>query len=270
MKSKEFSKSIEASAEHRIAGFQTYKIFEVSDGVKGNLTVIGLWSDKLNKLADALSTGGDIPANTPKKSLFEQIPSRDSVDDIIKWSFSYGARMTSDENGYPSLISFGHASPMFDDTDEWVDACDQAQLQAESFIAIFGNEIVSYKENLKKPKTQKIFEDNINIGNKKEETQAIKNYYKKLESSGAIDTAGIEFLDSVEIQHPANVEALECIVAVGWSTTLRSAGENLKEINETAEKIEIQDESETDENMNEGEEDGTAYSGESDSADDDF
>ncbi len=270
LKSKEFSKSIEASAEHRIAGFQTYKIFEISDGVKGNLTVIGLWSDKLNKLADALSTGGDIPANTPKKPLFEQIPSRDSVDDITKWSFSYGARMTSDENGYPSLISFGHASPMFDDTDEWVDACDQAQLQAESFIAIFANEMVSYKENLKKAQNTKIFEDNTNIGNKKEETQAIKNYYKKLESSGAIDTAGIEYLDSVEIQHPANEQALECIVAVGWSTTLRTVGENLKEVNESAEKIEIEEESETNENMNEGEEDGTAYSGESDSADDDF
>ena len=271
LKSKEFNKAIEASAEHRIAGFQTYKVFEISDGEKGDITVIGLWSDKLNKLADALSTGGDIPKNTPKKPLIDQIPSQDNVNDIERWSFSYGARMTSDEKGNPSIISFGHASPMFDDVDEWVDACDQAILQAQSFITIFANEIVSYKENLKKAQSTKIFEDNVSLGNKKEDTQSIKNYYKKLESSGKIETSGIEILDTIELQHPANDQALECVAAVGWSTSLRSAGENMQEVNESAEKIEIKEENDTETNISEEENSsGTSYSGESDSADDDF
>ena len=272
IKTKEFSKSIEAAAEHRIAGFQTYKVFEISDGNKGDISVIGLWSNKLNLLADALSTGGDIPSGTPKKALMDQIPTQNTDEDIVRWAFSYGARMTTDENGNPSILSFGHASPLFDDVDEWTDACDQAIVQAESFIAVFANEIASYKENLNKAQNTKIFEDNANINNLKSETKQIKNYYKKLGTSGYIDTAGIEYLDSIEIQHPASEQALECIAAVGWNTSLRSAGENLKNTNQAAEKITLDDEQESD-NANEEEEedeDGTSYSGESDEADDDF
>ena len=272
IKTKEFSKSIEASAEHRIAGFQTYKVFEISDGNKGNISVIGLWSNKLNLLADALSTGGDIPQGTPKKALMDQIPSQDTDQEIARWAFSYGARMTTDENGNPSIISFGHASPLFDDTDEWTDACSQAILQAESFIAIFANEIASYKENLNKAQNTKIFEDNANLNNLNSETKPIKNYYKKLETSGYIDTAGIEYLDSIEIQHPASEQALECIAAVGWNTSLRTSGDNMKNTNEAAEKITLDTEQETNDTNEEEEEDedGTSYSGESDEADDDF
>ncbi|MDC0226815.1 hypothetical protein OAK12_01740, partial [Alphaproteobacteria bacterium] len=266
VKTKEFSKSIEASAEHRIAGFQTYKVFEISDGNKGDISVIGLWSKKLNLLADALSTGGDIPVGTPKKALIDQIPSLDRL------AFSFGARMTTDENGNPSIISFGHASPLFDDTDEWVDACDQAQLQAESFIAIFANEITSYKENLNKAQNTKIFEDNASLNNLKSETKSIKNYYKNLETSGYIDTAGSNLIDSIEIQHPANEQALECVATVVWNTQERSTGENFKNTNQEAKKITLDSEQESNETNNEEEEneDGTSYSGESDEADDDF
>jgi len=273
VKTKEFSKSIEASAEHRIAGFQMYKVFEISDGNKGDISVIGLWSKKLNLLADALSTGGDIPVGTPKKSLMDQIPSSDRL------AFSFGARMTTNENGNPSIIAFGHASPLFDDPDEWVDACDQAQLQAESFIAIFANEITSYKENLNKSQNTKIFEDNASLNNLKSETKSIKNYYKKLETSGYIDTAGSNLLDSVEIQHPANEQALECIATVVWNTQQRSTGENFKNTNKAAEKITLDNEQESndtneeeeeEQEQEEADEDGTSYSGESDEADDDF
>ena len=89
---------------------------------------------------------------------------------------------------------------------------------------------------------------------------------------GYIDTAGIEYLDSIEIQHPASEQALECIAAVGWNTSLSTAGENLKNTNVAAEKVTLDNEQGTD-NTNEEEEedeDGTSYSGESDEADDDF
>ena len=275
LQSNEFQKSIEATAEHRIAGFQTYKVFEVSDGNKGEITVIGLWSKKLNKLADALSTGGDIPLNTPKKPLMDQIPGLDSEADLMRWVFSYGARMTTDETGNPSIIAFGHASPLFDDTDMWVDACDQAELQASSFIAVLANEIASYKENLNKAQNTKFFEDKANLNDKKPETESVKNYYKQLQTAGFIDTAGSEVLDYVEISHPINENALECISAVGWSTSLREAGENFKDINQEAEKIVIEEEkeeetNETEEETEEGNQDGSSYSGESDEADDDF
>ena len=81
----------------------------------------------------------------------------------------------------------------------------------------------------------------------------------------------IEYLDSIEIQHPASEQALECIAAVGWNTQLRTTGENFKDTNEAAEKINLDTEQETNDTDEEAaDEDGTSYSGESDEADDDF
>jgi hypothetical protein len=68
------------------------------------------------------------------------------------------------------------------------------------------------------------------------------------------------------------VQALECIAAVGWNTSLRTSGDNMKNTNEAAEKITLDTEQETNDTNEEEEEDenGTSYSGESDEADDDF
>ena len=64
---------------------------------------------------------------------------------------------------------------------------------------------------------------------------------------------------------------MECIAAVGWNTSLRTAGENIQKTNEAAEKIALDDEQESDDaNEKEEDEEGTSYSGESDEADDDF
>jgi|TARA_B100002003_G_scaffold61818_1_gene57155 hypothetical protein len=262
IKKKSFMKTIVASAEHRLAGFQTKKIFEDSDGKKGSITVVGIWSEKLNLLADALVTGGDSPTGTPKQSLYDQIPGMDDGE-LSKWMFSYGASMTTNENGLSSLISYGHASPLFDDVDEWVDACDQALLQAESFIVIFANESAKYKEILGKSRSTDIFEKNSKVAEMKTSSKAVKDYYKKLETSGYIELSGISQLNTVELVHPSG--SLECIAAVGWSTDSSKSGKDMKKIQKEAEKIENQTTDSTSDSSS-----GTAYEGESDEAGDDF
>ena len=265
IKKKDFQKTIEASAEHRLAGFQTKKIFEDSDGKKGSITVVGIWSEKLNLLADALVTGGDSPTGTPKQSLYDQIPGTDDGE-LSKWMFSYGASMTTNENGLASLISYGHASPLFDDVDEWVDACDQAILQAESFIVVFASETATYKENLGKSRSTDIFEKESKVAEMKTNTKAVKDYYKQLESSGSEYLSGIFQLNSVELAYSSG--AIECVAAVGWSTDSSKSGQNMKKIQKEAEKIENQT-TETTESTSDSSS-GTAYEGESDEASDDF
>ena len=64
---------------------------------------------------------------------------------------------------------------------------------------------------------------------------------------------------------------MECIAAVGWNTSLRTAGKNFQNTNEAAEKVTLDSEQESNDTNEEGEdEEGTSYSGESDEADDDF
>jgi len=265
IKKKEFKKTIEAAAEHRLAGFQTKKIFEDSDGKKGSITVVGIWSEKLNLLADALVTGGDSPTGTPKQSLYDQIPGMDDGE-LLKWMFSYGASMTTNEDGLSSLISYGHASPLFDDVDEWVDACDQAILQAESFIVVFASETATYKENLSKSRSTDIFEKESKVAEMKTNSKAVKDYYKQLQSSGSEYLSGISQLNSVELVYPSG--SLECVAAVGWSTDSSKSGQNMKKIQKEAEKIENQT-TETTESTSDSSS-GTAYEGTSDEASDDF
>jgi len=260
IKKKSFMKTIEAAAEHRLAGFQTKKIFEDSDGKKGSITVVGIWSEKLNLLADAMVTGGDSPTGTPKQSLYDQIP---GDEEPSKWMFSYGASMTTNENGLASLISYGHASPLFDDVDEWVDACDQAVFQADSFIVIFANESAKYKEILSKSRNTDIFEKNSKVAEMKINLKAVKDYYKKLETSAYMHITGTSQLNAVEVIHPSG--SLECIAAVGWSTDSSKSGKKMKKIQNEAEKIENQ----TTDNSSDSSS-GTAYEGESDEASDDF
>jgi hypothetical protein len=261
IKKKSFNKTIEASAEHRLAGFQTFRVFENSDGEKGSITVIGIWSEKLNKLADALVSGGDTPINTPKKPLEDQVPLGEEAE---KWLFNFGPSMTTDENGALSIISYGHASPLMDEVDEWTDACDQAILQAESFIAIFANENARYKENLNKSTDTSIFEKESKVAEMKIEKKSVKSYYKKLESVAIIKTEGIVPIGwPHQIKHPSG--ALECIAAVGWSADLRQSGEDMNKTQKKAEKIKNQ----TIENDS-VDSSGTAYEGESDEASEDF
>jgi len=198
IKKKSFIKTIEAAAEHRLAGFQSFRVFENSDGEKGSITVVGIWSEKLNKLADALVTGGDSPIGTPKKPLDEQVPQDDEGE---KWLFSFGAFMTTDENGSLSLMSYGHASPKSSDTS--------------------------------------IFEKESEVADMKTEIKSIKSYYKKLESAARIKTEGIMPIGwPYQTKHPSG--ALECIAAVGWSTDFRQSGQNMKKTQKEAEKIENQ------------------------------
>jgi len=260
IKKKNFMKTIEASAEHRLAGFQTIKIFEDSDGKKGSISVVGVWSEKLNLLADAMVTGGDSPTGTPIQSLYDQIPGMDDGD-LSKWMFSYGASMTTNEKGLSSLIGYGHASPLFDDVDEWVDACDQALLQAESYLVIFANESAKYKENLSKSRSTDIFEKDSKIAEMKTSSKAVKDYYKKLQTSGYMNLSGISQLNNVELVHPSG--SLECITAVGWSSDSSESGKKMKKIQKEAEKIENQTTDSTSDSSS-----GTAYEGESDEAGD--
>ena len=266
--SNSFEKSVNMSAEQRVAGFQTYKIFENSDGKTGDLTVIGLWSEKLSQLAGSLVTGSDVvPEGTPKKSLQKQIPSNKSDEDYMRWMFNFGTSMTTDEVGKMALISYGHAAPIFDDPDEWSDACDQAQMHAEASLILFANETVNYKAvldqntNIDKYKTNEIYKSEI-------DKKSSKDYIRTLETSSKMTLEGIAKLGDAELQHLGG--SLECVVAVGWSTKSRETAEKMKEIQEKPIDLSKEEALEETDSTKDTDSSGTKITGSSDSASDDF
>ena len=255
-------------AEHRIAGFQTYKIFENSDGKTGDLTVIGIWSEKLDQLAGALVTGSSVvPKGTPKKTLQKQIPSNKSDEDYMRWMFNFGTSMTTNEDGLMALISYGHAAPLFDDPDEWSDACDQAQMQAEASLILFAQESTNYKvdekksTNIEKYKTNKIYESEIN-------KKTLNGYISDLNTSSKITLSGIAKLGDAELQHLGG--SLECVVAVGWTTESRETAKKMAETQDEATNLTEEKTTAVIDSTQDTDSSGTEITGSSDSASDDF
>jgi hypothetical protein len=108
--SNEFKSTTKIASRAALAGFQTFTTFEQSNaGDKVFITVVGIWSDKLNQLANAIKAKdfNNIPAGTPKKPIKEQIPDKPEV--LIG---TFGAKMYVNENGEREVVAFGHASPL--------------------------------------------------------------------------------------------------------------------------------------------------------------
>ena len=71
LRSREITETITSSAQSMISGFQSYKIFEgAKEGQRGTITVVALWSPKLNQLAKAIKGGNtNVPKGTPKNPI---------------------------------------------------------------------------------------------------------------------------------------------------------------------------------------------------------
>ena len=107
LRSREITNFFTASAQSMISGFQSYKIFESSNtGERGSISVVALWSPKLNQLAQAIQGGStNVPKGSPKKPITEQI----KLDDANTLLASFGTNMYVNENGNLVLVSYGHA-----------------------------------------------------------------------------------------------------------------------------------------------------------------
>ena len=70
-----------------------YSLDELAKDIKGILKDHGI------------QVGSDKVCYYVQKALMDQIPTQNTDEDIARWAFSYGARMTTDENGSPSILS---------------------------------------------------------------------------------------------------------------------------------------------------------------------
>ena len=84
LRSREITNLFTASAQSMISGFQSYKIFEgANTNERGSITVVALWSPKLNQLAKAIQGGStNVPKGTPKKPIEEQLKLNDLLINI--------------------------------------------------------------------------------------------------------------------------------------------------------------------------------------------
>ena len=215
-----------ATSQSMIGGFQAWSVFEEADpGDRAQFTVIGLWSPKLNALADSIYSGNleNLPKGKAKKTIEEQLP----LDDPNKLLQSFGAQMYVNENGNRVIVGFGHASPLFEDRkDALATACDQAGLKADQQIVMFSKENIMYSKLLNEISKHEDFERQ---GQKLQRSIQGKDYRTVIKGQAEIKDFISESLGEYGIKDP-RYDATDCVAIRMWSPEGVMASRKTKEL----------------------------------------
>jgi len=215
-----------ATSQSMIGGFQAWSVFEEADpGDRAQFTVIGLWSPKLNALADSIYSGNleNLPKGKAKKTIEEQLP----LDDPNKLLQSFGAQMYVNENGNRVIVGFGHASPLFEDRkDALATACDQAGLKADQQIVMFSKENVMYSKLMNEISKHEDFERQ---GQKLQRSIQGKDYRNVIKGQAEITNFISESLGEYGIKDP-RYNATDCVAIRMWSPEGVMASQKTKEL----------------------------------------
>ncbi len=215
-----------ATSQSMIGGFQAWSVFEEADpGDRAQFTVIGLWSPKLNALADSIYSGNleNLPKGKAKKTIEEQLP----LDDPNKLLQSFGAQMYVNENGNRVIVGFGHASPLFEDRkDALATACDQAGLKADQQIVMFSKENIMYSKLLNEISKHEDFERQ---GQKLQRSIQGKDYRNVIKGQAEIKNFISESLGEYGIKDP-RYNATDCVAIRMWSPEGLMASQKTKEL----------------------------------------
>ena len=230
LRSREITNLFTASAQSMISGFQSYKIFEKPVGSeRGSISVVALWSPKLNQLAQAIKSGStNVPKGTAQKPIEEQL----KLDDANSLLASFGTKMYVNENGNLVLVSYGQASPSIEnDPGALSTACDIAESRAYENMVTYAREQVMYEEMRKEiDKAETFTKDGMKAY---ESTNAIEAE-NLINSKSSMTLKGQSLIGSYPITSP-NYKSTSCVAVTQWSAEgVAAANQSRNEMNSTS------------------------------------
>ena len=218
-----FESSMQQSAQSFLSGFQTWKTFEKGNpGDRNEITVIGIWSDKLAKLASHIKkyNPNTFPVKEGKtRTLKEQLPLNNAG--VLRRTF--GARMYYNEKGEMSVVAFGHQSPQKEGNDRLMNnACKKARGNANAQLTLFANESVYFQDNFVEKDSQGT---QIVDGQEKDFAFNGQEWEETVKATGALKGAKFSRLAQKVIKADGTFGASACIVAVAWSPDAERAAD---------------------------------------------
>ena len=230
LRSREITNLFTASAQSMISGFQSYKIFEgANTNERGSITVVALWSPKLNQLSKAIKGGStNVPKGTPKKPIEEQLK-LDNPDVLLA---SFGTNMYVNENGNLVLVSYGHASPSIEnDPGALSTACDIAESRAYENIVSFANEQVMYEEMRREVDKAETFTKN---GMQAYESTVGREINNLIKSKSRMKLKGQQLIGAYPIKNPL-YNSTDCVAVAQWSAEgVEAVNKSQSEMNSTS------------------------------------
>jgi uncharacterized protein DUF6844 len=179
--SESFKKMTKTLARARILGSQVYRAFEYSpSGAKGEIGVIMIHSDKLQKIAEAIVTGTPLPSKTPKAPIKDQIPKDSTV--LLNM---YGVQSKTDENGNVVLVAFSQGAPKTKSRTSIKIAYKKAKISALALIRQFAGENAMVANDMLNSESSKEFEDETTSYQDDNATrEKINTFAKKMNIAG--------------------------------------------------------------------------------------
>ena len=231
LRSREITETITSSAQSMISGFQSYKIFEgAKEGQRGTITVVALWSPKLNQLAKAIrGANTNVPKGTPKKPIEKQLK-LDNADVLLA---SFGTNMYVNENGNFVLVSYGHASPIVEnDPGALSSACDIAEKRAKGNMVRFANEQIVYESMLNSVDKAETF---VEAGMQAYESLQGREYENLIKSKSSMPLKGQQLIGTYPINKSSLYNSTDCVAVVQWSAEgVVAANQSQSEMNNTS------------------------------------
>ena len=230
LRSREITDLFTATAQSMISGFQSYKIFEKSkEGERGSISVVALWSPKLNQLAQAIKSGStNVPKGTAQKPIEEQL----KLDDPNSLLASFGTKMYVNENGNLVLVSYGQASPSIEnDPGALSTACDIAESNAYGNMVSYAKEQVMYEEMRKQVDKAETFTKN---GMQAYESTNAREVEFLINSKSSMELKGQSLIGSYPIKSP-HYKSTSCVAVTQWSAEgVAAANQSQNEMNSTS------------------------------------
>ena len=207
VESESFKSTTHTMATSLVSGMQVYKTFEVTPpNQKGEVGVICIYSEKLQKMAESLVTGEAMPKSVPKKPIIEQIPTDKNV--LLS---SFGVQQKINENGNLVLIAYGQGSIRTKSPTSKRIAFRKAKMAAMSLIRQFAGEAFATNSDMNNAETSEQY-DNETSGYKDE-----SSFQDKIKSaSDSMKISGISVIKKWTAKHPLNGQTV-CGVVVAWS-----------------------------------------------------
>ena len=230
LRSREIKEVITSSAQSIVSGFQSYKIFEgAKEGQRGSITVVALWSPKLNKLAKAIKGGStNVPKGSPQKPIEEQL----KLNDPNVLLASFGTNMYVNENGNLVLVSYGHASPIVEnDPGALSSACDIAETRAKGNMVSYANEQIMYESMLNQVDKAETF---VQAGMQAYESLQTREVESLIKSKSSQKLTGHQLIGAYPIKNPI-YNSTDCVAVVQWSAEgVAAANQSQNEMNNTS------------------------------------
>ena len=237
---KSFQDSISSKSQGTVRGMKTIASFVSAKpgDKKVNLCMINLWSEELQKKADAIASmdRSVLKGTRPGKPLMQQVPDIQTAEGALNVFSKFGTFVVKDEYGDLSVLSFAqegcaqNCSSMSEEA-----AFNIASLKADRAIIQFREESIELQSNFDKESQASESRSTGNV-----DFYAKQNIENRWKASASGNLRGAYTLDQAMWTHPINGQETAIVIRAWTPSSQDFAGEIQESLDKQPDQKEVE------------------------------